>query len=245
MTLEGGAFPGMRVLIVEDSAVEAETFADLVAHHGHDPLLAESAEAALQNLGILYPDAVLLDICLPGMSGVEFLRTLSERQQPLPVVVISGLASEDQARDCLKLGAVDFLPKPLTLEQLQVVLDCLEMQLPKRPSAQDVLKASRRRFPRVDASLEVMVGEPGAGQARGESVNLSPFGIKVRSAARVHPGAALRLSFSPPDGGPPISVLSLMVREDPDGYGFTFVNLTNPDFHRLRRFVNSRIPSPV
>ena len=79
----------------------------------------------------------------------------------------------------------------------------------------------------------------------GRAVDLSPFGLKVRSAADVEPGGTARLSFTPPDGEPLISVLSLLVRRDPDGQAFTFVNLTNPDFLRLKKFVDSRLPQSV
>jgi len=120
---------GMRVLIVEDSPDEAATFADLAAYHGHAPIVTPSAEAALESLSVSSPDAVLLDVSLPGMSGVEFLRILSERRQALPVVVISGLATEDQARRCLELGAVEFLLKPITLDQLGIVLGFIEVHL--------------------------------------------------------------------------------------------------------------------
>ena len=83
----------MRVLIVEETPAEAELYADLIAQHGHDPVVAASAEAALDSLAVNRPDAVLLDLFLPGMSGVEFLRVLSERRLPVPVVAISGVAS--------------------------------------------------------------------------------------------------------------------------------------------------------
>ena len=69
----------MRVLIVEDMPAEAEAFADLVSHHGHQPIVVPSAEAALDSLTVSPPDAILLEMYLPGMSGLEFLRVISER----------------------------------------------------------------------------------------------------------------------------------------------------------------------
>lgn len=239
----GGVLPGMRVLIVQDSPAEAEIFANLVAHHGHDPVVAASVEAALDTLAVSAPDAVLLDMSVPGMSWVEFLRILSERRQPLPVVATSGVASEAEARRCLELGAVEFLPKPLSIDHLGIVLDFLELQLLTRRFTEDVLTLNRRRSPRVKVSLDVKVEGSAVGQSQGQSVDLSPFGLKVCSAAEVVPGGTVRLSFSPSDGDPLISVLSLLVRKDPDGQAFTFVNLTNPDFQRLRKFVDSKLSS--
>ncbi|MBI2154966.1 MAG: response regulator [Candidatus Rokubacteria bacterium] len=232
----------MRVLIVEDMPAEAETFSDLVAHHGHEPIVAASAEAALESLAASSPDAVLLDIVLPGMSGLEFLRILSERRQRVPVVAMSGVASEADARRSLELGAVEFVPKPVSPDQLGMVLGFLELQVLTRRFTEDVLRLNQRRYPRVEVSLDVKVEQPAAGAARGRSVDLSPFGVKLRSAEALEPGGTVRLSFNPPDGDPLISVLSVLVRKDPDGHSFTFVNLTNPDFIRLKKFVDSRLP---
>ena len=235
----------MRVLIVEDTPAEAKVYADLVAHHGHEPIVAASAEAALDSLAVTPPDAVLLDLFLPGMSGVEFLRVLSERRQAVPVVAISGVASEAEARRSLELGAVEFLPKPVAVNQLKMILDFLELQVLTRRFTEDVLTLSRRRYPRVGVSLDVQVEEPTTGQLEAQSVDLSPFGLKLRSATQVQPGGTVRLSFSPADGEPLISVQSLLVRKDSDGQAFTFVNLTNPDFQRLQRFVDARLPHPA
>lgn len=234
----------MRVLIVEDDAHEAKTFADLVAHHGHDPVVTASAEAALDSVTVSSPDAVLLDLSLPGMSGVDFLQILSERQQLPPVVAVSDVGTEAEARRCLELGATEFLPKPLTTDHLEMVLDFLELQVLTRQFTENVLRVNRRRYPRVDVSLEVKVDNPRAGSWAGQSVNLSPFGLKVRSGAKVESGDTARLSFSPPDGDPLISVLSLLVRKDADGQAFAFINLTSSDFDRLRSFVDSRLRRP-
>ena len=231
----------MRVLIVEDAPDEAELFADLIAHQGHDPIVAASAEAALESLATASPDAVLLDLVLPGMSGLEFLKVLAARRQRLPVVAISGLASEDQARQCLALGAVEFLPKPLTVDQLEMVLTFLEAQLLAQRLTEDAPNANRRRYPRVKVSFDVTLEDLLGRHWRGQSVDLSPFGLKVRSAATTRTGATARLSFSPPDGDPRISVLSVMVRSDPDGQAFAFINLTNSEFTRLKSFVDARL----
>jgi hypothetical protein len=67
---------------------------------------------------------VLLDIHLPGMSGLDFLRLVQTSR--IPVVAISGVVTEDQARECLRLGAIDFVQKPVPFEHLKEILACLE-----------------------------------------------------------------------------------------------------------------------
>ncbi len=202
--------------------------------------MAPSAEAALERLAAAAPDAVLLDILLPGMSGLELLRILSERRERCPVVVISGVATEDQVRRCLELGAVEFVPKPLTIDQVELLLDLLETQLLTGRFAEEMPTVNRRRHPRAKVSLEVVVEDRKGRRWQGQSVDLSPFGVKLRSKGTVQPGSTARLSFDPPGGDGPITVLALMVRTDPDGQAYTFVNLANADFARLKTFVDSR-----
>ena len=101
----------MRVLIVEDSPAEAETFADLVAHHGHDPLVAASAEAALDTLAKWAPDAVLLDISLPGMNGLELTRQLHVSHPEIRVLIITGHEPDRYYAAAITAGADDLITK--------------------------------------------------------------------------------------------------------------------------------------
>ena len=74
-------------------------------------------------------------------------------------------------------------------------------------------------------------------------MNMSQFGIKIRTAGDVRPGAAAKLTFTPPDGGRPIQVMSLLVRKDHDGYAFYFVNLTSSQFQRLAQLGGASRPA--
>ncbi|MGH7345521.1 MAG: response regulator, partial [Candidatus Rokuibacteriota bacterium] len=112
----------LRILVVEDDERLAEVFRDFTAELGYLPIVVGSAEAALEALTSARPDAILLDVRLPGMSGVEFLNLAEVRDSGVPVVVVSGVATEMEARACLKLGALDFIRKPVTLERLGQVL---------------------------------------------------------------------------------------------------------------------------
>ena len=73
------------------------------------------------------PDAILLDLRLPGMSGMELLEELVRRAIRIPVVVISGSADPDALR-CLKLGALDYLQKPITIDRLRLAIDALDLK---------------------------------------------------------------------------------------------------------------------
>lgn len=118
----------LKVLVVEDERRVAEVFSDFIRSQGHQPLVAESAEAGLELVDRFYPDAMILDVYLPGMSGVQLLKILKDRQRPLPSVVVSGVATEEEAGQCLQLGALDILRKPVSLNRLEATLGFLELQ---------------------------------------------------------------------------------------------------------------------
>ena len=139
----------MRVLVVEDEDTLGEVFRDFLAEIGHDAVVVRSAEAALGALQRQLPDAILLDINLPGMSGLDFLQLRPVREAGLPIVAISGVATETQARECLRLGALDFVGKPVPLERLNELLTVMEPHaLTRRPTG-DPAPSERRRGPRA------------------------------------------------------------------------------------------------
>ncbi|PYM82664.1 MAG: hypothetical protein DME09_13490 [Candidatus Rokuibacteriota bacterium] len=114
------------IMIVDDDPALAGGLADLAEAHDSATCILPSAEEALTYLAQDEPDAILLDLGLPGMSGLHFLDTLARQQLRVPVVVVSG-AGEGEAATCLRLGALDFLRKPLDLEQLRLTLKMLEL----------------------------------------------------------------------------------------------------------------------
>jgi CheY-like chemotaxis protein len=233
----------MKVLVVEDELEVGTVFRDFLIELGHEPVLARSAEAALGSLNNAKPDAIILDVKLPGMSGLDFLQLRPIRECGLPIVAVSGIATEAQARECLRLGAVDFVGKPVPVERLRVVLAYIEPHALFRLQTEAAERVERRRAPRVSITVPVRVTEYNGAEWDTYSMNLSQFGIKVRTAGDVSPGAAAKLTFTPPDGGRPIQVMALLVKKDHDGYAFYFVNLTGSEFQRLASLVGGLRPS--
>ena len=115
------------VLIVEGDPALAALLADYVEAQGHSPIVVPNAEEALAYLSQDRPDAVVLDLALPGMHGPEFLDFVSRQGMRLPVLVISGVPDEEAAR-CLALGALDFVQKPIDAEQMRATLAALEFR---------------------------------------------------------------------------------------------------------------------
>jgi CheY-like chemotaxis protein len=227
----------MRVLVVEDEQDVGDVFLDYLLELGHQPLLVRTAEAALGKLVTERPDAIIVDVNLPGMSGIEFLQLRPIRESGVPVVAVSGVATESQARECLRLGAVDFVGKPLPFERLQEVLTYLEPHALDRKLGNEDVRPDRRKDPRVPLAVPVRVVEYGGAEWQAMSIDISAGGIRVSGRAAARAGSAARLTFTPPDGGPTMTLVALLVRADIAGYAFSFVNLTTSDAARLRQIL--------
>ena len=233
----------MRVLVVEDESDVADVFSDYLTELGHEPTLVRSAEAALGKLQTeRAPDAIILDINLPGMSGLEFLQLRPIREAGVPIVPVSGVATESQARECLKLGAMDFVGKPVALDRLSAVLQCLEPQALER-RMDEARRDERRRAARVPMVIPVFVSEYGNAPWHGTTIDLSAHSIKLRPRDPVVAGHAVRLTFALPDGGPALTIMSVLAREDADGVIFFFVNPTAAEAKRLADLV-ARLSRP-
>jgi CheY-like chemotaxis protein len=227
----------MRVLVVEDEDTLGEVFRDFLAEIGHDAVVVRSAEAALGALQRQPPDAILLDINLPGMSGLDFLQLRPVREAGLPIVAISGVATETQARECLRLGALDFVGKPVPLERLNELLTVMEPHaLSRRPTGVPA-PSDRRRGPRAAIGFPVRIVEYKGTAWDGVCSELSATGMKVRSSAMLTQGSAVKLLFTPPDGASPVEVISLVIRIEGDEAAFSFVHLANAEARRLSEIV--------
>lgn len=103
----------VRILLADDEALTRDFYGDLLAEHGFEVFAAASGEEALEIAGRHLLDAVVLDIVMPGMSGLEVLDRLGERDPGLPVVILTGHVSSRNAIAALMLGAFDFIVKGL------------------------------------------------------------------------------------------------------------------------------------
>ena len=110
------------VLVVDDEASIRRSLEGVLKDEGFSVVLAEDGESAIRILMNTRPALVLLDIWMPGMDGLETLRKIKEIHADLPVVMISGHATISTAVAATRVGAIDFLEKPLDLSgTIQVV----------------------------------------------------------------------------------------------------------------------------
>jgi CheY-like chemotaxis protein len=102
-----------RILIVDDEPSVAEVLGEFVSDIGTVEIAGDGA-AALAAAIRTRPDLVLLDMNMPGMSGLEVLRRLSALDARIPVIVITATADDAAIAGALKAGAFSYIPKPFT-----------------------------------------------------------------------------------------------------------------------------------
>jgi DNA-binding NtrC family response regulator len=110
----------IRLLIVDDDEQLRQTLVRRFQREGSTVLAAASGEAALEKLAQERVDIALLDLHLPGMSGIELLEQLKERQPELEVLMLTGHGSIETAIQAMKRGAYDYLTKPFQLPELEI-----------------------------------------------------------------------------------------------------------------------------
>ncbi|MDG3007744.1 response regulator [Paludisphaera mucosa] len=111
-----------RILIVEDEPNVRLVFRTALVSNEYAPSTAEDAESALRWLKEQPADLVLLDLQMPGMGGMEFLRRLRDAGMDVPVVIVSAHDQAPNVVRAMRLGAIDFVPKPVTPEALRRVV---------------------------------------------------------------------------------------------------------------------------
>jgi len=115
-----------RILVVDDDPIAAESLADFLAEEGHRPSFVLSAEEALVALRAVGDGGgfgvVISDVSMPGMGGVELLRRIGKEFPGTAVLMLTGYGTIDNAVEAVRLGAVDYLTKPVVDAELRLAL---------------------------------------------------------------------------------------------------------------------------
>jgi len=108
----------MRLLLVDDEKEFVETLAERLRTRGFDVTEAFNGEEALAKVKSYNYDVAILDVQMPGISGIETLKTIKDLKPLIEVVMLTGNATIESAIGGMKLGAFDFLLKPCKIESL-------------------------------------------------------------------------------------------------------------------------------
>lgn len=169
------------ILIVDDEIGIRDLLSDILQDEGYTVSLAENAEEARQIRNRVRPAMVLLDIWMPDCDGITLLKEWSKNGQlTMPVVMMSGHASIDTAVEATKIGAVDFLEKPIALKKLLATVDrALKIGETQQFSGVSFdLLGNGARIREMNKLLDAAVREQGAVLLTGEAG--SPFETVAR-----------------------------------------------------------------
>jgi DNA-binding NtrC family response regulator len=142
------------VLVVEDEATLARNIKTYLQRNGYDAETAGSAEEGLAAFDRFKPDAVVLDLRLPGMDGLAALTRLRASDPSLIVIMLTGHGSVETAVEAMKAGAYDFLTKPVSLSKLTLLLEKAQGEARR----EETLNYHERRNA-AHAGLENLLGE--------------------------------------------------------------------------------------
>ncbi|MCH7760925.1 response regulator, partial [candidate division TA06 bacterium] len=180
-----------KVLIVDDDrGIREGLLASL--QDNYEVELVEDGEKALKTLGETEVDLLLLDVRLPGMDGLEVLKRVREEKPQQSVVMMTGYATVEAAVEAMKLGAYDYLKKPLGFQEVKQVLDrALERKtlLDENRYLRDQLKETHGFQEIIGVRVEVQqLGH----QVTGEAVLFLAGGALRRQCAHRRGGAGVR-----------------------------------------------------
>src|SRR5687767_13410861 len=131
------------ILIVDDEPGVRSALGGVLRDEGYEVDAVDSGEACLERLARQTYDVVVLDIWLPGIDGLATLARMRERQIDVQVVIISGHGNIESAVRAIKMGAFDFVEKPLTLEKtVLVVRNALRQRTLGRASCRERVEIS-------------------------------------------------------------------------------------------------------
>jgi len=156
-----------RVLIVDDDRATSAGMADVVEEWGYEVEAADTVKAGWAAVSKLVPDVAIVDLKLPDGSGLDLLHKIKETYPDVSVVILTGHATVDSAVKALKVGAEDYVTKPVDLPRLQVILKTVE---DKQQMKQEILEL-RRQLQKMGA-LGHLVGKSRAMQRLFEEVEM-------------------------------------------------------------------------
>lgn len=114
--------PMPTLLIVDDDAAIRGILYDLFSDR-YECHTASMAEEAFQYLEVEHYDAIITDIAMPGLTGVELLKRVQLRDESTPVILISGKGSEQDSKSLLALGAFAYVNKPFNLAEIEETVE--------------------------------------------------------------------------------------------------------------------------
>lgn len=160
-----------RILVVDDEKNILTSLSRALRVEDFEVDVAGNAKLALEKLAVRSYDAAIVDVMMPGLSGLELLKAIREEGKEMPVLVMSGHGSIETAVEATRLGAHDFLEKPIGTERLLLSLErCLDFrrlkdenaELRRKAFAMDELLGDSAAMRELRAQIELAAGAKAA-----------------------------------------------------------------------------------
>ena len=107
-----------KILLVDDEKDFLDVMSERIEARGMAVTKADSAAKALERVASEGYDAIILDLMMPGMDGLEALKAIKEKNPDIQVILLTGHATVEKGVEAMKLGALDFVEKPADLDKL-------------------------------------------------------------------------------------------------------------------------------
>ena len=108
-----------RILVVDDEPDAVELLQEFLTAKGYDVITACDGEEALRQVREHRPHLILLDVRMPKLNGMEVLKRVREIDHEVGVIMVTAVNEEETGREALKMGAFDYITKPLDLQYLE------------------------------------------------------------------------------------------------------------------------------
>ncbi len=227
-----------RILVIDDEPGMLDLLDTVLRRMGHEVVLAERGRKGLQLFQQEHPHATILDFMLPDVAGLGVLREIRTLDPHAPVIILTGLGTEECERKALEWGAAEFLHKTVALHTIGAALDLVLTQI-GRPMMVD----GRRQFPRFLVQFPISFLKDGVLIDDGTGYDLSAYGYTVKSPANVGKGDHVALQLYLPDHEDPTTPLMVEVAKvrwtTQPKLGLEFISLPRGDQQRLHRYVTT------
>ncbi len=108
-----------KILVVDDEVKACELLKRFLEKKGYDVIMAHNGEDAIEKVKNEKPNAMLLDIRMPGMEGTEVLKRVREFDKDVGIIMVTAVKEEDVGREALKSGANEYITKPIDFDYLE------------------------------------------------------------------------------------------------------------------------------
>lgn len=138
-----------KILLVDDERDFLDVMSERIQARGMEVTTADSAPKALEQVAAGGFDAIILDLMMPGMDGLQTLKAIKEKNPELQVILLTGHATVQKGIEAMKLGALDFVEKPADLDKLTGII--------KKAQARKMVIVEQK----LEEKMKQIIGEKG------------------------------------------------------------------------------------